>query len=121
MDQQDPILQGKYPAKAHCAKVADYLRSKTKVSTNAAIYLEGQKTILIEDNDEPRPFRYLLPHLNDIECRLSDCALVNGVRFSISAAAVFLTAISSTNCPPPPSRSSSQTSIPTLSYGPVSL
>ena len=60
MDEQDPILNGKYPAKAHCAKVASYLQTKpASVRSNAVIYLEGQKTILIEDNDEPRPFRYL--------------------------------------------------------------
>lgn len=62
MDQQDSILKGKYPAKAHCAKVAGYLQTKSaNAAGKAVIYLEGQKTILIEDNDEPRPFRYLPP------------------------------------------------------------
>ncbi|KAL8753087.1 MAG: hypothetical protein Q9199_005286 [Rusavskia elegans] len=58
---QDSILEGNYPAKAHCAKVASYLQTKSaNAAGKAVIYLEGQKTILIEDNDEPRPFRYLL-------------------------------------------------------------
>ncbi len=61
MDQQTEILEGKYPAKAHCAKVASYLQTRSaNAAGNAVIYLEGQKTVLIEDNDEPRPFRYLL-------------------------------------------------------------
>ncbi|KAL8999389.1 MAG: hypothetical protein Q9188_005893 [Gyalolechia gomerana] len=53
----DPILKGKYPAKEHCAKVASYLKSKHDVSETSVIYLEGQKTKLWEDNDEPQPFR----------------------------------------------------------------
>lgn len=51
------ILKGKYPARAHAAKVASYLQSKNPASASATIYLEGQKTRLLEDNDEPQPFR----------------------------------------------------------------
>lgn len=56
MDDLDNILARKYPAKAHAANVAAYLKSE---HPNAAglIYLEGQKTRMIEDNDEPQPFR----------------------------------------------------------------
>ena len=57
MDQQDSILKGKYPAKAHCAKVAAYLKETGKDDRPARIYLQGQKTRMIEDNDEPQPFR----------------------------------------------------------------
>lgn len=51
------ILKGKYPAKAHAAKVASYLQSINPASASATIYLEGQKTRLLEDNDEAQPFR----------------------------------------------------------------
>lgn len=51
------ILKGKYPAKAHAAKVASYLQSVNPASASATIYLEGQKTRLLEDLDEAQPFR----------------------------------------------------------------
>ncbi|KAL8854994.1 MAG: hypothetical protein Q9221_000190 [Calogaya cf. arnoldii] len=80
MDQQDSIesiLAGKYPAKAHCAKVATYLQTKSANATGkAVIYLEGQRTILIEDNDEPRPFRQRRPFFYLSGCSLRDCHLI---------------------------------------------
>ena len=57
--QMDPILKGKYPAKAHAAKVAHYLKTKHGVE-KGTIYLEGQKTRMQEDNDEPVPFRSII-------------------------------------------------------------
>ena len=57
MKHHDSILKGKYPAKAHCAKVAAYLRETVKDDSPARIYLQGQKTRMIEDNDEPQCFR----------------------------------------------------------------
>ena len=57
MKDHDSILKGKYPAKAHCAKVAAYLKERVKDDSPARIYLQGQKTRMIEDNDEPQPFR----------------------------------------------------------------
>jgi Xaa-Pro dipeptidase len=57
----DEILVGKYPAKEHAKKVAAYLRSHGYTG-DGIIYLEGQKTRLIEDNDEPVPFRYQIPY-----------------------------------------------------------
>ena len=53
----DSILAGKYPAKAHAAKVAAHLKSIDPDSASGTIYLQGQQTRLIEDNDEPQPFR----------------------------------------------------------------
>lgn len=50
------ILDRKYPAKAHAKRVVDYIRKKNPGATGA-LYLEGQKTKLIEDNDETVPFR----------------------------------------------------------------
>ncbi|KAL9032845.1 MAG: hypothetical protein Q9214_007786, partial [Letrouitia sp. 1 TL-2023] len=54
----EPVLKGKFPAKAHCAKVASYIQSNYSAPENSVLYLEGQKTRLLEDNDEPQPFRY---------------------------------------------------------------
>ena len=63
MAETGKILKGKYPAKAHAAKVVAYLKSKDP-SVHGIIYLESQKTRMIEDNDEPVPFRSViyLPH-----------------------------------------------------------
>jgi hypothetical protein len=55
------ILKGKYPAKSHAKKVADFI-IKNGGDPKGVLYLEGQKTRMIEDNDEPCPFR-LLPTL----------------------------------------------------------
>lgn len=62
MTDKDPILQGKYPAKAHCEKVAAYLKDKASHDGPTRIYLQGQKTRMIEDNDEPQPFRSANAH-----------------------------------------------------------
>lgn len=50
------ILAAKYPAKAHAARVAAYIRAKTGV-TDGVLYVEGQASGLLEDCDEPVPFR----------------------------------------------------------------
>ncbi|QDS69772.1 hypothetical protein FKW77_010289 [Venturia effusa] len=50
------ILNGKYPAKAHARKVAQYI-IKNGGDPKGVLYLEGQKLKMIEDNDEPCPFR----------------------------------------------------------------
>jgi Xaa-Pro dipeptidase len=52
----DAILGGKYPAKAHARRVVDYIK-KSKPAATGVLYLEGQKTQMIEDNDESAPFR----------------------------------------------------------------
>ena len=57
MEAQDPILEEKYPAKAHCSRVASYLQSNHGIPRSSVIYLEGQKDRLQEDNDEAQPFR----------------------------------------------------------------
>lgn len=58
MTSVDNILAGKYPAKAHARRVAESLRARHGGA--GAIYLEAQKTRMIEDSDEAMPFRYLL-------------------------------------------------------------
>lgn len=50
------ILKGKYPAKAHAKRVVDYIRSKVP-NASGVLYLESRMTKLLEDNDEPEPFR----------------------------------------------------------------
>ncbi|KAL8704635.1 MAG: hypothetical protein Q9201_002221 [Fulgogasparrea decipioides] len=72
----EQILKGKYPAKAHCAKVANYLQSNHNISSNSVIYLEGQITRLLEDNDEPQPFRQRRPFFYLSGCALPDCHLI---------------------------------------------
>ncbi|KAL8935959.1 MAG: hypothetical protein Q9216_005175 [Gyalolechia sp. 2 TL-2023] len=79
----DPILNGKYPAKEHCAKVASYLRSKHEISESSVIYLEGQKTKLLEDNDEPQPFRQRRSFFYFSGCALPDCHLTYEISTSI--------------------------------------
>ena len=39
---------GKYPAKAHARKVAEYIQQRHGGSTDGVIYLEGQKTSMVE-------------------------------------------------------------------------
>lgn len=58
MASVDEILAGKYPAKEHARRVGAYIRGHGYTG-NGIIYLEAQKTRLIEDNDEPVPFRYI--------------------------------------------------------------
>ncbi|PMD21037.1 putative Xaa-Pro aminopeptidase pepP [Hyaloscypha hepaticicola] len=50
------ILATKYPAKAHARRVVEWMRKK-KPGVSGVLYLEGQKTRMIEDNDETQPFR----------------------------------------------------------------
>jgi Xaa-Pro dipeptidase len=54
----ETILKGKYPAKAHARKVVEFMKSKNK-DVSGVLYLEGQKTKMIEDNDGEAPFRYV--------------------------------------------------------------
>lgn len=60
MATTDAILAGKYPAKAHARRVAGYLQERG-YDGPGVIYLEAQRTRLIEDNDEAMPFRYHHP------------------------------------------------------------
>jgi hypothetical protein len=63
MADVETVLAGKYPAKAHARRVVEYIR-KTNPNARGTLYLEGQKTRMIEDNDEPMPFRYDLAAFN---------------------------------------------------------
>lgn len=118
MKHHDSILKGKYPAKAHCAKVAASLKATVKDESPARIYLQGQRTRMIEDNDEPQPFRsdYLVARAQvSTDFHDSD----NVVTSFTSLAVICPTAISSTTSLPPPSPSSSPLSILPPSSGPA--
>lgn len=56
MASVEAVLAGKYPAKAHAKSVMGYIKKKHPTATGV-LYLEGQKTKMIEDNDEAEPFR----------------------------------------------------------------
>lgn len=52
----DKILAGKYPAKAHAIRVTDYIKAKLP-DAMGILYLEGRASALLEDSDEPVPWR----------------------------------------------------------------
>ena len=56
MGDFEKVLKAKYPAKAHAKRVVEYIKKK-KPNASGILYLEGQKTRMIEDNDETMPFR----------------------------------------------------------------
>lgn len=62
MGDYETILKGKYPAKAHALRVVEYIRSKIP-DAKGVLYVESRMTKMIEDNDEPEPFRYSFPSL----------------------------------------------------------
>ncbi|KAF2431353.1 putative Xaa-Pro aminopeptidase pepP [Tothia fuscella] len=64
--------KGKYPAKAHAKKVADYI-VKNGGDKNGVLYLEGQKQRMIEDNDEPVPFRQRRYFYYMTGCPMPEC------------------------------------------------
>ncbi|MCJ1286982.1 hypothetical protein MMC26_006329 [Xylographa opegraphella] len=72
------LSNSRYPAKAHAAKVASYLKSKSP-SAVGIIYLEGQKTHMIEDNDEPVPFRQRRYFFYLSGCNLPDSCLTYNI------------------------------------------
>ena len=74
----EKVLAGKYPAKAHAKRVADYIRSKrpdVPVPQGSIIYVESRADALEEDSDEPVPFRqrrafYYLTGVDEANCSL---------------------------------------------------
>ncbi|KAL5606007.1 uncharacterized protein BROUX77_003200 [Berkeleyomyces rouxiae] len=73
MDNYEAVLQGKYPAKAHVKRVAEYISSKRGGDSKAILYIEGRQTKLLEDNDEPEPFRQRRAFFYVTGCKLADC------------------------------------------------
>lgn len=70
-------LSGKYPAKAHTAKVLDHLRAHG--SASGTLYLEGQKARLIEDKDQEEPFHQRRYFYYLTGCELPDCSLIYNI------------------------------------------
>ncbi|KAL0932456.1 XAA-Pro dipeptidase (metallopeptidase family M24) [Colletotrichum truncatum] len=68
----ETVLKGKYPAKAHARRVADIVKSKVP-HASGILYAEGRMTKLIEDNDEPEPFRQRRYFYYLTGCPLADC------------------------------------------------
>ncbi|KAL1888352.1 hypothetical protein Cpir12675_006207 [Ceratocystis pirilliformis] len=73
MENYESILKGKYPAKAHAKRVAEYIRNKRGGDSNAIFYIEGRQTKLLEDNDEPELFRQRRAFFYFTGCELADC------------------------------------------------
>ncbi|KAK4233557.1 peptidase M24, structural domain-containing protein [Achaetomium macrosporum] len=72
----DTILQGKYPAKRHAKRVVEYIRSKVPDATGV-LYLESRVTKLLEDNDEPEPFRQRRFFYYLTGCELADSYVIH--------------------------------------------
>ncbi|PKS10122.1 hypothetical protein jhhlp_001872, partial [Lomentospora prolificans] len=68
----ETVLKGKYPAKAHARRVVDHIRGKIPDATGV-LYVEGRMTKLLEDNDEPEPFRQRRFFYYMTGCELADC------------------------------------------------
>ncbi|KAK5627996.1 hypothetical protein RRF57_003711 [Xylaria bambusicola] len=71
----ETVLKGKYPAKAHAKRVVEYIRSKVPDATGA-LYLEGRSDHLLEDSDEPVPFRQRRPFMYLTGVDVADCAFI---------------------------------------------
>ncbi|KAK2762767.1 hypothetical protein FQN54_000941 [Arachnomyces sp. PD_36] len=72
MASTDAILAGKYPAKNHARRVAEYLRKNNHHEGKGVLYLEAQKTRMIEDNDGEVHFRQRRPFFYLSGCDLPD-------------------------------------------------
>ncbi|KAF1987451.1 putative Xaa-Pro aminopeptidase [Aulographum hederae CBS 113979] len=68
----EDILKGKYPAKEHARRVAQWIEENGG-DGKGIVYLEGQKEKMIEDNDGPVPFRQRRPFFYLTGCQLADC------------------------------------------------
>ena len=82
MSSVDKILHGKYPAKAHARRVADYL-IQSGFPKDGVIYLEAQKQRFNEDNDQEQHFRQRRPFFYLSGCLLPDSYLTYNISSSI--------------------------------------
>ncbi|KAJ5815282.1 hypothetical protein N7474_007059 [Penicillium riverlandense] len=78
MTSVDKILAAKYPAKAHARRVAESLKAQNGAA--GLIYLEAQKTRMIEDSDESMPFRQRRPFFYLTGCLLPDSYVAYDIR-----------------------------------------
>ena len=72
-------LKEKYPAKAHCRRVAQYITATKGKPSDAIIYLEAQKTRMVEDDDQAQHFRQRR-YFNYLSgCKLPDAYLIYSI------------------------------------------
>ncbi|ORX98112.1 putative Xaa-Pro aminopeptidase [Clohesyomyces aquaticus] len=68
------VLKGRYPAKLHAKKVKEEI-VKRGGDAKGLLYLEAQRSKLLEDNDEAAPFRQRRYFYYLSGCNLADCYL----------------------------------------------
>lgn len=74
----EETLKGKYPAKAHCQRVAQYLLDQG-LARDGVIYLEAQKTRMVEDDDQAMHFRQRRYFFYLSGCKLPDAYLIYSI------------------------------------------
>ncbi|KAJ8120641.1 hypothetical protein ONZ43_g2697 [Nemania bipapillata] len=79
----ETVLKGKYPAKAHAKRVVEYIQSKVPDATGV-LFLEGRSDHLLEDSDEPVPFRQRRPFMYLTGVDMPDCAFTYDIETSTS-------------------------------------
>ncbi|KAI0411044.1 peptidase M24, structural domain-containing protein [Xylaria grammica] len=79
----ETVLKGKYPAKAHAKRVVEYIRSKVPDATGV-LFLEGRSDHLLEDSDEPVPFRQRRAFMYLTGIDIADCAFIYDIETSKS-------------------------------------
>lgn len=78
MSLTDATLKAKYPAKAHCRRVAKFL-TDTGFSQDGVIYLEAQKTRMVEDDDQAMHFRQRRYFFYLSGCKLPEAYLIYNI------------------------------------------
>lgn len=74
----EATLKEKYPAKAHCRRVAKYLTEQGK-ARDGVIYLEAQKMHMVEDDDQAMQFRQRRYFFYLSGCKLPDAYLIYSI------------------------------------------
>lgn len=78
MSLTDTTLKQKYPAKAHCQRVAKHLTDRG-LPNDAVIYLEAQKTHMVEDDDQAKHFRQRRYFFYLSGCKLPEAYLMYNI------------------------------------------
>lgn len=78
MSLTDATLKQKYPAKAHARRVAKFLTDRG-LSSDGVIYLEAQKTRMVEDDDQADHFRQRRYFYYLSGCKLADAYLTYNI------------------------------------------
>lgn len=78
MSLTDATLKEKYPAKSHCRRVAKYITDQG-FSRDGVIYLEAQKTRMVEDDDQAMHFRQRRYFFYLSGCKLPDAYIIYNI------------------------------------------